>query len=314
MWNLSSLAAEWSRSKTGGSEPGENLRAMAQLGGQLARSSRAAAQRWWRSAEGLLGDARRVVDEVATSALGRDFEERAAHVHAHYAALGEDPFGLDPDFVTKVAMATALLHRRYFRTEVFGIERVPPGKALLIANHSGQIPIDAVMVCLAMYLDATPPRLVRSMVEKWSQTLPFVAPLFSRLGQVVGIPDNGRRLLERGELILAFPEGVRGISKPYTRRYQLEAFGTGFMRLALTTSAPIVPVAIIGAEEQYVSVGNLEWAAKALGLPALPILPQLLLPGGLVPLPTKYRLHFGEPLTFHGDPADEDALVSRVWL
>lgn len=280
----------------------------------IGSASFASAQRWWAKASDVAEQARRVAGDAAAAALGHDFEQRMRHIREHYAALGDDPFGLDPELVTRAAIATTLFHRRYFRTEVHGIERVPAGRALLIANHSGQLPIDAMIVCLALLLDAEPPRLVRSMVEKWAQTLPFVAPLFSRLGHVVGVPDNCRRLLERGELILAFPEGVRGISKPYSRRYQLEDFGTGFMRLALATSSPIVPVGIIGAEEQYVSVGNLEWAAKALGLPALPIIPQLVLPGGLLPLPTKYHLYFGDPLEVKGDPDDEDRVRSQVWL
>jgi 1-acyl-sn-glycerol-3-phosphate acyltransferase len=281
---------------------------------KLSSSSLASAQRWWSRASDIADEAKRLADETAAATLGSDFAQRTHAIREHYATLGDDPFGLDPDLVTRAAVATVLFHRRYFRTEVHGIERVPPGRALLIANHSGQLPIDAVIVCLSMFLDAEPPRLVRCMVEKWAQTLPFVAPIFSRLGHVVGVPDNCRRLLERGELILAFPEGVRGISKPYTKRYQLEEFGAGFMRLALSTASPVVPVAIIGAEEQYVSVGNLEWAAKALGLPALPIIPQLALPGGLLPLPTKYRLYFGEPLEVSGDPEDEDRVRSQVWL
>lgn len=269
---------------------------------------------WLDSVQALAAGARRVVNDMAAATLGHDFEQRAQHIRDHYARLGDDPFGLDPDFTRYGAMATAFMHRRYFRTEVHGIENVPPGRALLIANHSGQVPIDALILALALFFDANPPRLMRAMVEKWMQTLPFIAPLIARLGQVVGVPDNCHRLLEREELILAFPEGVRGVVKPYTRRYQLEEFGQGFMRLALATRSPIVPVAVIGAEEQYISVGNLEWAARALGFPALPIVPQLLLPGGALPLPTKYRLHFGEPLRFSGDPEDERTVAEHVWL
>jgi 1-acyl-sn-glycerol-3-phosphate acyltransferase len=253
-----------------------------------------------------------MADELATATLGRDFEQRAQYIRNHYG--GDDPFGLDPEFTRMGAMLTAFMHRRYFRTEVHGIENVPPGRALLIANHSGQIPIDGLILVLTLFFDANPPRLMRAMVEKWMQTLPFVAPMIARLGQVVGVPDNCHRLLERDELILAFPEGVRGIVKPYTRRYQLEEFGQGFMRLALATRSPVVPVAVIGAEEQYISVGNLEWAARAFGLPALPVVPQLVMPGGLLPLPTKYRIYFGEPLNFEGDPEDERVVSEHVWL
>ncbi|HVU05456.1 MAG TPA: lysophospholipid acyltransferase family protein [Polyangiaceae bacterium] len=258
---------------------------------------------------------RQVVDDLALRALGPDFEERSARVRSRYDDMGGDPFGLDLDFTKYPAMVGAALHRLYFRTTVHGIENVPEGRALLISNHSGQLPIDGMMIAMTMLMDAEPPRVVRSMVEKWVQTLPFVSMLFNRTGQVVGVPENCARLLEQEELILAFPEGTRGISKPFTRRYQLEEFGLGFMRLAIEARAPIVPVAVIGAEEQFINVGNMEWLAKALGVPVLPVVPQFLVPGGMMPLPTKYHIYFGEPLHFDGDPDDDDAVMEeKVWL
>src|SRR5439155_4623730 len=140
----------------------------------------------------------------------------------------------------------------------------------------------------------------RSMVEKWTATLPFISELFARCGQIVGVPENCVRLLEMDEPVLVFPEGVRGISKTFDQRYKLTDFGLGFMRMALQTRAPIVPVAVVGAEEQYISVADLRRVARLLGIPALPVLPQLLLPGGFLPLPTKYRVYFGAPLEFEG--------------
>jgi 1-acyl-sn-glycerol-3-phosphate acyltransferase len=125
------------------------------------------------------------------------------------------------------------------------------------------------------------------------------------------VPENARRLLDLGEAILVFPEGARGISKSFTERYKLGEFGLGFMRLALETGTPIVPVAVIGAEEQYISLGNFGSLAKAFGMPNFPILPQLLLPGGQLPLPTKYRIYFGEPMSFDGDPDDDDAVIEE---
>src|SRR5262249_25795039 len=156
----------------------------------------------------------------------------------------------------------AFFHRFYFRTAVYGIDRVPHGRVLLVSNHSGQPPLDGMLLGAAMFLDAEPPRIIRSMVEKWTQTLPFVSTMFSRVGQVVGVPENAGRLLELGEAILVFPEGVRGINKSFVERYRLMEFGLGFMRLALETDTPILPIAVIGAEEQYVSFGNLERFAK----------------------------------------------------
>ena len=184
---------------------------------------------------------------------------------------------------------------------------------LLIANHSGQVPIDAALMGAAMFMDVEPPRFIRAMVERWTQSLPFVSLVFSRIGQITGVPDNARRLLERDEALLVFPEGARGIVKPFKERYRLVDFGLGFMRLALQTNTPIVPCAIIGGEEQYISLGNVETIARTLRLPAFPLVPQMFV-GGL-PLPTKYRIRFGEPMRFTGDPDDDDAVIEeKVWL
>jgi 1-acyl-sn-glycerol-3-phosphate acyltransferase len=186
---------------------------------------------------------------------------------------------------------------------------------LLVANHSGQLPIDAAIIGSAMFLDANPPRMTRALVEKWTSTLPFVSTFYSRVGQVVGVPENARRLLEMDELLLTFPEGLKGVSKPFKDRYQLQTFGHGFMRLAVDTNTPIVPVAVVGAEEQYISLGNLRWLARALSMPVFPIIPQMLVPGGQMPLPVKYQLYFGEPMRFHGSKGDDErAIGDKVWL
>lgn len=248
------------------------------------------------------------------SVWGRDFDRRVDALRHRYAKSG-DPFGLDLEVAQHTAQVCALFHRLYFRTQCHGLGALPEGRLLLVANHAGQLPIDAVIIASAMFFDAEPPRLVRALVERWAVTLPFVWRFFSRIGQVVGVAENARRLLERDEMLLTFPEGVRGISKPITRRYQLEGFSLGFMRLALRTQTPIVPIGVVGSEEQYPSLGSLEPLAKLLGLPALPVLPQLLLPFGALPLPVKYHLHFGEPMRFSGDADAEDAEISeKVWV
>jgi len=278
--------------------------ALARLGDVAAEDVLPLVSRLW-------GGTRRSLDELAVRLVGPDFEERARLLQARYVDAGGDPFGLDLQTAKYALMTCAFFHRLWFRTEVRGIEHVPEGRALLIANHSGQIPIDGAMIGAAVYLDHDPPRMIRAMVEKWSQTLPFVSTFFSRVGQVVGVPENARRLLTMGELLLVFPEGTRGISKPFTRRYQLQEFGNGFMRLAIETESPIIPVAVVGAEEQYVNLGNVKWAARLLGMPAFPMIPQVFLPGGQMPLPTKYRLYFGEPLHFHGDADEDDAVIEE---
>lgn len=251
------------------------------------------------------------VDLFTTRLLGPDFEDRLRRAPMSLAEGGVDPFGLDPAWAKYAIGVAAFFYRMYFRAEVFGIDRVPHGRVLLVSNHSGQLPWDGMMIGASMFLDAEPPRLIRSMVEKWSQTLPFVSTLFSRVGQVVGVPENARRLLEQGEVLLVFPEGSKGISKPFADRYRLIDFGLGFMRLALETGTPIVPVAVVGAEEQYVSFGNLERFGKTFGMPSFPLIPQWLLPGGQMPLPTKYRIYYGEPMVFDGDPDDDDAVIEE---
>ena len=265
----------------------------------------------WRAAARSIGD--RLV-RAAEDAVGTDIDARIASVTTHHNELGHDPFGFDPD-TSRYALALAgLLHRRYFRTQVYNIDRVPAGRVLIVANHSGQIPLDGVIIAAALMLDAEPPRFPRSMVEKWTAELPFISTWFPRCGQVVGSPENARRLLEQEESLIVFPEGARGISKTFDQRYRLVDFGLGFIRLALETNTPIVPTAVIGAEEQYPSLGDLKPLARALKMPAFPVVPQLLF-GMVAPLPTRYRLYFGEPLYFGGDPDDDDsAIEEKVWL
>jgi 1-acyl-sn-glycerol-3-phosphate acyltransferase len=252
---------------------------------------------------------------VSSRVTGEDLDERIFQaMNLSTNEIGVDPFGADPDTVRLSASLLVHLHRYWFRTEVHGIENVPDGRVLLVSNHGGQIPLDGIVIACSMILDAKRPRFVRSMVERFISTLPFASIWFPRVGQVLGTPENARRLLEAGEALLVFPEGVKGISKTFEARYKLAPFSPGFMRLALESKAPIVPMAVIGAEEQYPSVGDFKKLAKVLGMPSLPIVPQLFV-GMLMPLPTKYRVYFGEPLHFSGDPDDEDAAIDeKVWV
>jgi len=220
---------------------------------------------------------------------------------------GVDPFGFSLDFALAAIAPLIWLYKNYFRVETHGVEKVPSGRVLLIPNHSGQLPFDGAMIGVAMLTEATPPRAVRSMVEKWVPTLPFVSTFMARSGQIVGTPENCRRLLQADEAIMVFPEGARGISKLWSQRYQLQEFGLGFMRLALETNTPIVPVGVVGAEEQAPALMDLKPVAKLLGFPAFPITPTVL----PFPLPVKYHLHFGDPLTFQGRPDDEDAELEK---
>jgi 1-acyl-sn-glycerol-3-phosphate acyltransferase len=263
----------------------------------------------------LLGTAEQTIDDMLERLLGETFEARMARVPLALGPAGVDPFGFDPQWTKYVVGTVAMLHRKYFRTEVHGVDKVPSGRVLLVANHSGQVPIDGALIAAAMLMDAEPPRFVRAMVEKWAVSLPFISLFFTRVGQVVGVPENATRLLVQGEALLVFPEGARGIAKTFDHRYQLTEFGLGFLRLAIETDTPIVPIAVVGGEEQYISVANVESLAKLLRMPAFPIIPQLLFPGGQLPLPTKYRIWFGEPMRFTGDADDDDSVIEeKVWL
>lgn len=228
--------------------------------------------------------------------------------------FGYDPFGFNPEYLKYSLPLAAWLYRDYFRVQTYGIENIPKGPALLIANHSGQLPMDAMMIVTACFMELDPPRMLRSMVERWVPSLPFVSWFFVRSGQIVGTRDNFRRLVELGNSILVFPEGVVGINKTWDKAYQLQRFGYGFMRLALENDLPIVPVAVVGAEEQAPSFYNARKLGRLLGMPAFPITPTfpLLGPLGMLPLPVKYHLHFGQPMRFAGNPDDEDRVIGGM--
>lgn len=216
---------------------------------------------------------------------------------------GVDPFGFDLDYAIAAIAPLLWMYKRYFRVEVHDVERVPAeGRVLLVSNHSGQLPFDAAMVGLSLLVERDPPRVARALVERWVPTLPFFSTLMARLGQVVGTPDNCRRLLAADEAILVFPEGVRGLNKPWSERYRLQKFGRGFMRLALESGVPIVPVAVVGAEEQAPALADVRPLARLLSMPAFPVTPTLL----PFPLPTRHRIWFGEPLRVEGSPEAED--------
>lgn len=237
-----------------------------------------------------------------------DIAGRTQALVVHGNEFGFDPFGLSRESVRTAATIARWLYRHYFRAESFGIENVPAsGRLILVANHSGQLPFDGLVIGSACFLEPPQPRLIRAMVEFFVPSVPFASYLFSRWGQITGTPENCRRLLSAEEAVLVFPEGARGISKPFSKRYQLAEFGKGFMRLALETGAPIVPVAVIGAEEQAPAV-NVRPLAKLLGTPSFPVVPYppFIAP---LPLPVKYRLYFGEPMKFGGDPDDDDELL-----
>ena len=244
-----------------------------------------------------------------------EMERRIQHLldGHNFNEHGVDPFGAEPAYMREVVPAVEFMYRVYFRGEAHGVQNVPEGRCLIIANHSGQLPFDGMMLGAALLLERDPPRMMRAMVEKFVPTIPFFGTFCVRCGQVTGLPSNCRRLLEADEAVAVFPEGARGISKPFSQRYQMTQFGHGFMRLALESNAPIVPVAVVGAEEQVINLANVTWLARLIGAPSfpLPALLPLLGPLSMWPMPVKYRIYFGEPMYFEGDPNDEETLMSK---
>ncbi|MGK5086684.1 lysophospholipid acyltransferase family protein [Bdellovibrionota bacterium FG-2] len=247
-------------------------------------------------------------DRLIDLTLPKPVRDRVDQAPLRLNSAGFDPWGLDPK---TVKIATGLLrwfYSHYFRVETSGIDRLPKGRVLIVSNHSGQIPFDGLLLALALILEATPPRIARAMAERWVPTLPFISTLFARCGTVVGDPQNCIELLNQEECVLVFPEGTRGSGKNIFKRYELQRFGTGFMRLALETNTPIVPVGIVGCEETYPAFFHLKKIAKKFGAPYFPFTPLFpwFGPLGALPIPTKVTLRFGEPLKFEGDPDASD--------
>jgi 1-acyl-sn-glycerol-3-phosphate acyltransferase len=234
---------------------------------------------------------------------------RIDRLDANLGPYGVDPFGFDPQYLKGIAGIGVWFYRHYFRCALQGIQYIPKGRCLVVANHSGQLPYDAAMINVGVFLESEPPRFLRSMVERFVPTTPFVSVFLARCGQILGTPENCRRLLAAEEPILVFPEGVGGLNKTWKDRYKLQSFGQGFMRLAIETTTPIVPCALIGAEEQAPSFFNAKLLGRLFGLPSFPITPAPLF--GLVPLPTKYHIHFGPPMLFEGNANDEDQVILR---
>jgi len=242
------------------------------------------------------------------------WEERVVTSTAHNLnEFGYDSFGMSPAFLKKVIPFVRFLYRVYFRVRSHGTRNIPGGRVMLVSNHSGQLPFDGMLIAAAVALEGDPPRILRSMVERWVPTLPFVNLFMARCGQVLGDPANSRRLLENEEAVLVFPEGIKGISKTWAHRYQLQDFGYGFMRLALETNTPIVPVATVGMEEAVPTFFNYRPLARLLGIPAFPITPTFpwIFPLGLTPYPVKVHVLFGEPIRFRGDPNEEDEVIGK---
>ncbi len=216
-----------------------------------------------------------------------------------------DDFGYDPELVEHVlAPVLRPLYQRWWRVRTLGLEHIPSsGSALVVGNHAGTLPFDAMMVALAIYDEHPAHRILRMLAADLAFTLPLVAPLARKSGNTLACEEDAERLLRAGDLVGVWPEGYKGLGKPFRDRYRLQRFGRGgFVELALRTGTPIVPVAVVGSEEIYPMVGNLRRIARLLGLPYLPVTPTfpLLGPLGAVPLPSQWVIEFCPPIETSG--------------
>ena len=260
--------------------------------------------------------------QAAQRVLGSDWEKRLATLLATIRTRLDgdyeiDEFGFDPQITEVFTAAVEPLAEKWFRLEVRGVENIPAeGGALLVANHSGTVPIDGLITGYAVKKYAG--RNLRPLGADLVFSLPFVGQVARKVGATLACSEDAERLLTTGELAGVWPEGFKGIGKPYADRYKLQRFGRGgFVSSAMRAQVPIVPVSIVGAEEIYPLVGNVPSLARLLGLPYLPITPffPLLGPLGLIPLPSKWIIEFGEPIrtdAYEPEAADDPMLLFNV--
>jgi 1-acyl-sn-glycerol-3-phosphate acyltransferase len=251
------------------------------------------------------------------ASLRHSVERMAARLRGDYH---EDEWGFDEQFAEAAFPIFEFLYEVWWRVAASGVENVPShGRAMLVANHAGSLfPFDASMMTLAIMKEHPLPRWPRFMVLDWAFVLPFVSAFMRRVGGVPANPDNAAALLEADQVVMAFPEGVKGTGKPFSERYRLQRFGRGgFVEVALRTGSPIVPVAVVGSEEIYPKLAESRALARIIGAPFVPITPTfpVLGPLGLLPLPSKWRIEFCEPVDLSEHPpeaADDRALVFEL--
>ncbi len=248
----------------------------------------------------------RVARAISRLYGGPEVRDRADRLAYPDAGHGYDRFGMHPDFVALGECIGMPMYDNYFRVKSYGSENIPTsGAAVLAANHSGTLPLDGAMLWVDVLRHTEPPRTARPIADYFVSTLPLVSTLFARCGVVGGSKGNARALLEAGELLMIFPEGTPGIGKPFSERYKLQKWRQGHCELAIRHSAPVVPVGIVGAEEQMPQIARIKLGGS---IPYLPV------PATLVPLPVRYHIHYGEPLRFDRefspDDADDPAIVA----
>ncbi len=227
-----------------------------------------------------------------------------------------DEFGFDPELTDSVLLPPLrLMYEKWFRVVVSGAENLPDGGgALVVCNHSGTLPLDALMTAIAVHDNHPKQRHLRMLGADLVFQVPLLGALARKSGQTLACNPDAERLLNAGELVGVWPEGFKGIGKPFRDRYKLQRFGRGgFVSAALRTGVPIIPCSIVGAEEIYPKIGDLRPLARLLGLPYFPITPlfPLLGPLGAIPLPSKWHIEFGEPIRTddYAEGAEDDPML-----
>ena len=261
----------------------------------------------------------RLLSEGREGLRGPNLARLLRAVYFSWHSEETDEYGYDAKFADTIRPVFEFLYSLWWRVEATGVLNVPAnGAGLIVANHSGVLPYDGMMVKLAVWHEHPARRECRMLALDMFALLPFFAPLLAKNGEVRASQENGERLLRQGHLVGVFPEGVKGVGKPFKERYKLARFGRGgFVRLALRTGAPLVPCAIVGSEEIHPMIGKADFLGRPFGFPYFPLTPTWpwLGPLGLIPLPTKWSIDFADPLPlgeYGPEAADDPILVNRL--
>ncbi len=229
-----------------------------------------------------------------------EVESAVARIEKPVGSFGYDAWGYNTDVMKMGLGGAKWLYDRYFKVQAHGLEHIPAtGRVLIIPNHSGQLPMDGVLVAVALATNRHGPRAARAMIERFFPTVPWLGNLLNAWGGVIGDPANCSRMLDADEAIIVFPEGVRGSGKLYKHRYQLQRFGNGFMHLAVNHRTTMVPCGVVGCEETMPAIYNIAPLAKLLGIPYAPVAP-------LLPLPARVVLNFGPPMHFEAKSTEAE--------
>lgn len=263
----------------------------------------------------------RSVTDLMRDALGRQIGRTAEFARRRLTGDYQvDEFGFDEHLLESVLLpALRPLADKWFRVQTSGMENVPEvGGALIVANHAGTVPIDGLMLQLAVHDHHAKQRALRLLAADLVFEMPMLGTLARKAGHTLACRPDAERLLSAGELTGVFPEGFKGVGKKYADRYKLQRFGRGgFVAAAVRAGVPIIPCSIVGSEEIYPKIADIKPLARLLGLPYFPVTPTFphLGPLGAVPLPSKWYIEFGTPIStteYQVEDADDPMLMFEV--